>query len=152
MPLFSDSLLMIFIEHQGDFVRANRYAVMLKGRVSGRVMIPSADTKDLMRPGVPTTNATKEDGTGLLQEILDSDSLHFSDPFVATNPRKLCDELIQQMKDYKRQVKRPLDSIHGKYRSSLSGKSSTGSQDDLITALHQCVMRSVEHEESRGFA
>ena len=151
VPQFSEAQLVIFIEHQGDFVRANRYAEMLKRSIGHRVMIPSADTKDLMRPGVPTTNATKEDGTGLLQTILDDNALHFGDPFVATDPAKLKEELISQMKNYKRQVKRPTDMVYGKYRSTLSGKSATGSQDDLVTALHQGVMRAVEHEESRGY-
>jgi hypothetical protein len=133
------ALLVVYIEANMTWVWADRIAALLN--VYQPLHIISLDKSESERPGVTTTQRSKESGVIRLQEALASQSIRFAANMVSDDAPKhrrlLCDEGL----GYRYHVKPPKDLKFGKTTATMSGKA-PGVKDDCITALHQNMERS----------
>lgn len=130
-----EALLVVYIENNMSHVWAERISTKLKKRFNP-ILVVSHDSTDKNRPGVTTTQKSKESGVIRLQQALEEDGIRFAKTMISKEPAKHRQLVCQQAKAYRQHVKQPSDLNYGVVRSSMNGKG-PGLQDDVITCLHQ---------------
>jgi len=137
-PRYRESYLVLIIESNYSFVNSSYLARMAKKPEYEPVIVYSKDPKDRGRPGVWTTNQSKEVSVDVLQKLLSSDNIHFADNMVGKNLERDKKELLQQLRVFRRESKEP-PNVFTERKQVLTGKVATGSngykKDDLCMSL-----------------
>lgn len=133
---FPNSLIVIYIEANFDFISPDRIAMMAEHPRFQPIMMDKHDKTGQDRVGVRTGHSEKQLYAMQLEQYLRVGSIFFSDDVVSSNIdyKALQQKLIRQLEMYRKDIKMPADQTHGKFKVSYSGKSS-GNKDDLAMVL-----------------
>ncbi len=128
--MYRNALVVIYIEANMSWLDADRISELVTGGSLEPVYVESRDSQPEHRPGVITTHAGKENYAAMLQMQLSTGNVRFARTMISQNLVANKFKLVNQWQKYRRDIKTPNDLVHGKFTSSLSGKSA-GSPDDL---------------------
>lgn len=131
-PQYANAHLIVIVESNMSFITAAQIEQLLTIPSLAPMEFLSYDKKG--RTGVWTDDKYKEVYAKTLQDTLGDNLLSFANPFVSKNGKQMKDELIKQMKVFRKDVKAPADVVHGKSKISYSGKG-PGRPDDYCMVL-----------------
>jgi hypothetical protein len=146
-PYAAQAEIVSIIEaNYGGWVLSSRVAAILAQSPPTRHV--TTDSKGLKRPGIMTTKDTKERSRVELSRRLREGRIVFADDMYSSRVGTK-DELIDQLRRYKYDVKVPRDS-HGTVKRVLTGKRNgggAGANDDLAMAINMLVLFSMYYED-----
>jgi len=132
-------------------MRADERSAKMRHRFPA-IEVENSDYKNQYKPGVITTERSKQAGVIMIQTALTKQTLVFADPFCSARPVAECKaRLLVEMRNYQSVRKPSADPSMTDARVKYSGKSKTGDQDDVIVGLTQCYLRALKQQE-RDFA
>lgn len=128
---FASSLIVLFVEANGEWVRANTIANLVKSVSAGPIYVEQTMYKGELSDGVMTTERRKKEYYRLIQCMLLEDTLRFSLDFVSSDPGEEMESLVDEMRKYREEI----TEDNGRRKVTITGKSSAGDNDDRILAL-----------------
>ena len=130
-PLYRDAHIFVYVESNMSFVQSKRVADMLKQHPEfGAVEVLSYDKDPQNRFGVVTTPQNKEEYATHLTQLLRDGLFRYAEHIVGENPVKTIADFENQLKNYRKEQKKPADQTFQKFQWAYSGKSD-GNKDDL---------------------
>lgn len=136
-PCLQESMIIVYVEANMSWLIPSNIKNIVTTGVFGHVIMETSNIKstDENLPGVLTTNANKRLYAEILQSCIIEDSLSFSSHCSKhaqfhSNKRKLMD----QLRNYRREIKEPNDMAFGQFRESYTGKAK-GQKDDMCLCI-----------------
>ena len=150
MPRFRNSEIVSIIEvNFGGWVYGSRIAAIVEVECGGFCSHITLDSSGKMRPGIVAKSETKERMRVELQRLLRNDTFFVDTEFVSTKGRaEMLGELEAQLRQYRYEIRTPLDPAFGRVRQALTGKIG-GKQDDLCIVTQMLALFPSYYFESR---
>lgn len=139
---YARARIYVMFEANGDWDRAGRAAAAIQQVIPNVTFVKNEPRNDEARPGVLTTPTNRPAALAYTKQLLVDDDIYVSaDPhFVCgdTNPEapsKNMRMLVEQLRGFKRNRKVSDHPEMTAVKETLSGKDSSGQQDDFVLAL-----------------
>ena len=139
---YQSALFVVFIEANLSWTICDRIAKRLLRSKNGPFHIVSMDSTGAGRPGVWTSDISKEDAAMSTRRCLRDGSIRFADEFicpgVTPDSAKRADHK-NNSKSFRFRTKAPADYLFGKFRTVMSGKA-PGMKDDVAMCAQQLIL------------
>lgn len=135
-PFLSEAIFIVYVEANMSWLIPNQIESIVCSGAFGSVVMDTTLTKGSkeLLTGVLTTNANKRLYAEILQACILEDTLVFSLQCVSQAFAENKNKLIEQLRNYRREIKEPNDLSFGTFRESYTGKAK-GQKDDMCLCI-----------------